>query len=120
MIQVNILGCGSSLGTPVLGCKCQVCTSKDFKNKRSRSALLITKYDEKDNKRNILIDCGFDIKNKLLKSNTTQLDAVIVTHNHADHISGLDELRIFAKPSQALPLYITRESSKKIMSTYQY
>jgi phosphoribosyl 1,2-cyclic phosphate phosphodiesterase len=96
MAQIQILGSGSSLGTPVLGCECGVCKSGDPKNTRLRSAILIS-TDYEGQSRNILVDCGFDIKRQLMRAGVNKLDAVILTHPHADHISGLDELRVFTK-----------------------
>lgn len=120
-MKITILGCGSSLGTPIIGCKCTVCTSKDPKNQRLRSALLIQgNQDGKDI--NILVDCGFDIKRQLLNAGIEKLDAVILTHNHADHLSGLDELRVFSLlyGYKFLPFYMHQESKPKVMATYSY
>jgi phosphoribosyl 1,2-cyclic phosphate phosphodiesterase len=120
-IKITILGCGSSLGVPVIGCKCRVCVSNDPKNQRLRSALLIQSICE-GREVNVLVDCGFDIKRQLLNAGIEKLDAVILTHNHADHLSGLDELRVFSLlyGRKFLPIYMHLDSRLKVMATYSY
>lgn len=122
MLQITILGCGSSLGTPVIGCACGVCTSTDPKNKRLRSAILITNLVQDGSRTNVLVDAGFDIRAQLLKAKVDKLDAVIITHDHADHISGLDDLRVFAPPgsNKTLPVYLTKDTKSRIIPRYQY
>jgi phosphoribosyl 1,2-cyclic phosphate phosphodiesterase len=121
MIEVTILGCGSSLGVPVVGCKCNVCTSTDPKNQRFRSSILITSKLNGETV-NVLVDCGFDIKKQLINAGITKLDAVILTHNHADHLSGLDELRVFSviHGHKLLPFYMHLDSRPKVMASYNY
>ncbi|AVP87159.1 beta-lactamase superfamily hydrolase [Candidatus Phycorickettsia trachydisci] len=122
MLQITVLGCGSSLGTPVIGCKCETCSSSDPKNKRLRSAILITKFHPNDSKTNILIDSGFDVRTQLLRAGVSKLDATIITHDHADHISGLDELRVFSPlgSNKILPIYFTSATGARIIPRYQY
>ena len=121
MIKVTILGCGASLGAPVLGCSCKVCTSPHPKNKRLRSSILISHQTQHETK-NILVDCGFDIKQQLMTHGVTSLDAVILTHHHADHLSGIDELRVFSKLNgkNQLPIYISCDSDDKVSQCYDY
>ncbi len=90
MPELTILGCGSSIGVPVIGCKCDVCLSSHPYNKRRRSSVLISSLTT-----NVLVDFGFDIKYQLLSADISRLDAAILTHLHADHCSGIDELSIF-------------------------
>mgnify|MGYP002344513825 CR=1 FL=1 len=88
MLKIYFLGTGTSTGIPQIGCECEVCTSNDKKNKRLRSSVLVKYADI-----NILIDCGPDIRQQLLTTGVQQLDAVLITHEHYDHVGGLDDLR---------------------------
>lgn len=116
MITLKILGCGSSWGVPVATCKCEVCLSDSPYNKRNRSALLISDEDT-----NVLVDCGFDIRNQLIKYDICRIDAAILTHDHADHVSGLDELRIFKLLHNITPaLYSDGGTLAVIIERYNY
>ncbi|RZK87622.1 MAG: MBL fold metallo-hydrolase, partial [Pedobacter sp.] len=89
-MKVTFLGTGTSQGVPVIACNCEVCTSGDKKNNRLRTSILI----ETDDK-NIVIDSGPDFRYQLLRENVKDLDAVLFTHEHKDHIAGLDDIRPF-------------------------
>ncbi len=91
MTEITVLGSGSSLGVPVVGCDCKTCKSDSPYNKRTRPSILITK-----NHKNILVDFGPDIRNQLLRENIKSLECAILTHDHADHVSGMDDLRVFS------------------------
>ncbi len=90
MIEAVVLGCGTSHGVPVIGCGCAVCTSDSPKNNRTRSGLLLESHSTR-----ILIDAPPELRLQLTRENVSRLDAVIITHSHADHIMGLDDLRRF-------------------------
>lgn len=116
MLKITILGCGSSHGVPVIGCKCPVCISDSPYNKRRRSSILIEKDDVK-----ILVDFGFDIKQQLLDANIDRLDAAILTHNHADHVAGIDNLRIFKHISgRTLTIHTDYDTADAIKERYKY
>ena len=85
---ITITGTGTSQGVPVIGCHCAVCTSTDFKDKRLRSSIHIN-YKNKS----IVVDTGPDFRQQMLKYNVGQLDAVLFTHEHKDHVAGLDDIR---------------------------
>lgn len=87
-MKVTILGSGTSCGVPQIGCSCEVCTSTDPKDKRLRTSALV----EVGGKR-ILIDCGPDFRQQMLRLDFKPLDAVLITHEHYDHVGGLDDLR---------------------------
>lgn len=89
-MNVTFLGTGTSQGIPVIACKCDVCQSVDFRDKRLRTSILIT-VDGK----NLVVDTGPDFRQQMLRENITQLDAVLFTHEHKDHVAGLDDVRSF-------------------------
>ena len=91
-MQIKFLGTGTSTGVPELACHCEVCSSNDPRDRRLRTSALFTIKGK-----NILIDCGPDFRQQMLCSHTEKIDAVLLTHVHYDHTSGLDELRVFCK-----------------------
>lgn len=89
--SVYVLGTGTSTGVPTLGCSCSVCLSNIPKNKRLRSSIVIRTKAGK----NILVDTTPDLRTQLLSNNITDIDSAIITHEHADHTHGIDDLRPF-------------------------
>lgn len=89
-IKVTFLGTGTSIGVPVVACNCAVCKSEDVRDKRFRTSAMLT-----INGRNIVIDCGPDFRIQMLKNNVEDIDAIVFTHGHRDHIAGLDDIRAF-------------------------
>lgn len=89
-IKVTFLGTGTSIGVPVITCDCPVCISPDPRDKRFRTSVMI-----EVNQWTFVIDCGPDFRIQMLRENVTNLDAVIFTHEHRDHIAGLDDVRAF-------------------------
>jgi len=87
-MKIRILGCGSSGGVPLIGCKCAVCTSGNPRNKRTRVSVVV----EHEGTR-VLVDASPDLRQQFLAADLSVVDAVILTHGHADHVHGLDELR---------------------------
>ncbi len=90
-MNITILGCGSSTGVPVIGCRCAVCTSANPKNTRTRASILWTL----DNGKRILVDTSPDLREQALRHDLTTVDSIIMTHAHADHCHGMDEVRSF-------------------------
>jgi len=90
-VKLTFLGTGTSFGIPVVGCSCQVCASSDARNRRGRHGLMV----EQDGRR-ILVDTPPELRLQLLAAGVDSLDAVYVTHPHADHVHGMDDLRIFS------------------------
>jgi phosphoribosyl 1,2-cyclic phosphate phosphodiesterase len=89
-MKVTFLGTGTSTGVPVVACNCEVCSSDDPRDKRYRSSVMLTRGNS-----NIIIDCGPDFRIQMLKHKVKDIDAVLFTHAHRDHIAGLDDIRAF-------------------------
>lgn len=87
-LSLEFLGTGTSQGVPVIGCACPVCTSLSSKDHRLRTAALVRTASG-----TVAIDCGPDFRQQMLRAGVSQLDAVVLTHEHMDHVSGLDDLR---------------------------
>lgn len=90
-MKVVILGSGGSSGVPHIGCKCSVCLSDNVKNKRTRASLYIENQQDR-----ILIDSSPDLRIQALSNDLDKIDGLLYTHNHADHVMGIDELKTFA------------------------
>lgn len=116
-MQLTMLGVGSSAGTPMLGCKCDTCSSSDARNNRTRCSSLI----ELDNGKVILIDTGPDLRIQSLREGLTHIDAVLYTHTHADHLHGIDDLRSFCQIQRSqIPLYGSAEAMAHIKEKFGY
>lgn len=114
---LQILGCGTSTGVPLPGCTCRVCTSGKLQNERLRTSGLI----RLDSGRNILIDASTDLRQQALKWKVSRVDALLVTHPHADHILGIDDLRCFNFVQRAsIPCYGNRSTLDRIRRTFAY
>ena len=87
-MKISILGSGTSTGIPQIGCGCKVCTSSDPKDNRLRASIMIEVNDRK-----LLVDCGPDLRQQLINHRVTHLDGILITHEHFDHIGGLDDVR---------------------------
>lgn len=99
-MKITILGTGTSIGVPQIGCKCEVCTSKDPRDQRLRTSALF-----EENGTYILLDCSPDFRQQMLRIGMDKpLDAVLITHEHYDHVGGIDDLRPFTF-ERSLPLY---------------
>ncbi len=110
--KVSFLGTGTSTGIPMIGCKCNVCTSTNSKDKRLRSSVLI-----QSNTTSIIIDTTPDFRYQMLRTNTTHLDAVLFTHPHKDHMAGLDDIRalnfLTKKPMDIYANSLTEEAVRR-------
>ena len=89
-MKLTFLGTGTSQGVPVIGCRCEVCTSKDPRDNRLRTAAMLEWDDVR-----IVIDAGPDFRCQMLRTGVRHIDAILLTHEHKDHIGGLDDVRAF-------------------------
>lgn len=111
-----ILGSGTSTGVPVIGCDCPVCRSGDPRNQRTRCSVLLI-WDE----RRVLIDTSTDLRLQALRENLRRLDGVLFTHTHADHVHGIDELRVFnLRQSEPIPLYGSPQTVDSLRRNFSY
>jgi phosphoribosyl 1,2-cyclic phosphate phosphodiesterase len=115
-LTLTFLGTGTSHGVPAIGCRCPVCTSEDPRNQRYRCSVLL-QYDG----RSVLIDTATELRLQAIRAGMTRLDAVLFTHSHADHISGLDDLRSFSERQGApIPCYSTAEALDDLRLRFDY
>lgn len=116
-MKITFLGTGTSTGIPVLTCKCEVCRSLDFRDKRLRVSLLI-----QHNNKNIIIDSGPDFRQQALRENLQSLEALVFTHEHKDHTGGLDDVRPFNYLSgiKNCPIYAHPRVLEQLKMEYYY
>ena len=115
------LGTGTSSGIPAIGCSCAVCTSTDPRDTRLRCAAALTFTDAQGQDRVLLLDAGPDLRQQALRARLTRCDAVFFTHNHVDHIFGLDELRRFnATMNAPIDIYADRHTLESLQRVYKH
>ncbi len=111
-----MLGTGTSVGVPMIGCGCQVCIGGDPKNQRTRCSVIFGLPGG-----NLLVDTAPDLRHQLLREKIGHVDAVVFTHEHADHLHGLDDLRLFPfKLGHAVPLYCEEKVRRRIEKAFDY
>ena len=116
MVRLTFLGTGTSTGVPLIHCKCKVCRSTNPRNKRLRASVVVH-----TNGKTILIDPSIDLRQQALRAKLHHIDAVLVTHPHADHIGGVDELRSYNfVQKQTLPMYVHRWSEQELLHRFRY
>ncbi len=115
-LKVTFLGTGTSIGVPVITCDCPVCQSSDPHDKRMRTSVML-----EVNGFTFVIDCGPDFRIQMLRENVNNLDAVIFTHEHRDHIAGLDDIRAFNYVlNKKIDIYGTRQVMESIQTEFPY
>ncbi len=115
-MNIIFMGTGTSHGVPMIACDCSVCTSDNPKNYRTRASILIS-----ENGRNILIDTATEFRLQCIRNNVRRLDAVLLTHPHADHIFGLDDVRRFNwVQKEEIPVYGTEDTLKTVRNIFSY
>ena len=115
-MKITVLGSGTSQGVPIITCDCDVCHSSDVRDMRLRTSILVETKDT-----TICIDAGPDFRYQMLRANVKKLDAILITHEHKDHIGGLDDARplIFVQKSP-MRVYASREAQEEIKREYSY
>ena len=115
-MRITLLGTGTSQGVPVIGCDCIVCKSHNLKDNRLRSSVML----EVDNK-TLVIDTGPDFRQQMLRNNVKDLDAVLFTHHHKDHVAGMDDVRAFNhKWKKVMEIYCTRKTANALHMEFPY
>jgi phosphoribosyl 1,2-cyclic phosphate phosphodiesterase len=115
-MRLTFLGTGTSFGVPQIGCACAVCRSTDPRDKRTRSGAVLEAGDS-----TILIDTPPELRLQLIAAGLSRIDAVVYTHEHADHINGIDDLRIFSvRGRRPLPIYGPGETLERLRTSFNY
>ena len=115
-IRITVLGSGTSVGVPTIGCECRVCRSTVPRDKRLRPSILVS-YEG----HHVLIDTSPDFRAQALRAGFRRLDAILYTHAHADHILGLDDIRPFNYGrSDLIPIYARRDALETIQRVFRY
>ena len=115
-MRLTFLGTGTSFGVPQIGCECPVCRSTDPRDKRTRSGAILQAAGS-----TILIDTPPELRLQLIAGGFSRIDAVVYTHEHADHVNGIDDLRIFSvRQRKPLPVYGPAETLERVRSSFNY
>lgn len=113
-LEIEFLGTGTSTGVPMLRCHCPVCMSSDERDKRLRTSAIVRYQGAR-----ILIDCGPDFRTQMLRASDDNLDAVLLTHIHYDHVAGLDDLRAYCF-ERPFPLYARDDVLRNLHARIPY
>jgi phosphoribosyl 1,2-cyclic phosphate phosphodiesterase len=114
-MKVTLLGTGTSVGVPTVGCDCETCLSDDWRDKRLRTSALI-----EHNGHNIIIDTSTDFRQQALRQGLKQIAAILFTHSHADHCFGLDDARPIMFKHGAIPVFATETTWQGLRRIYSY
>jgi phosphoribosyl 1,2-cyclic phosphate phosphodiesterase len=115
-VKITFLGTGTSQGVPVIACPCPICHSADERDKRLRTSVLI-----EAGRLNLVIDSGPDFRQQMLRADVQRLDALLFTHEHKDHIAGMDDIRAFNYVQQLpMPVYAERRVQEVIRREFSY
>ncbi|HEY1219450.1 MAG: MBL fold metallo-hydrolase [Bryobacteraceae bacterium] len=115
-LKITVLGSGTSVGVPTLGCHCAVCTSTDPRDKRLRPSVLVSYQD-----RRVIVDTTPDFRAQALRARLERVDAVLYTHAHFDHIMGLDDVRPFnLRQKGRVPIYAAPDTMASIQRVFEY
>ncbi len=113
-MKIHVLGSGTSTGVPEIGCRCAVCTSADSRDHRLRASSLFDTGTER-----ILVDCGPDFRQQIMREEFAKIDGVLITHEHYDHVGGIDDLRPFGRFGD-VPLYAEAHTAERLRIQMPY
>ena len=120
-LSLTLLGTGTSAGVPIIGCDCAVCTSADPRDRRDRPGAMVRYRDRAGDERTVLIDTTPDLRHQMLRHRVMRIDGVVYTHNHADHIFGIDDLRRFnAVMREPIDIHAERPVLDGLHQTFNY
>jgi len=114
-LKITFLGTGTSQGVPVIKCDCEVCTSTNPRDNRTRSSIYVQSPEC-----SWVIDTGTDFRAQCLREKVTALDAVVYTHAHTDHIMGFDDLRPFCNPDIVMPIYASKDTMTSLERVFSF
>ena len=115
-IKITLLGTGTSQGVPIIGCDCEVCLSSDPKDQRLRTSVMVS-----EGERNVVIDTGPDFRQQMLRAGIRRLDGLVITHEHNDHIVGLDDIRPFNfRQRFSMPVYASVRVLEELTARFSY
>jgi len=115
-VDFTFLGTGTSQGVPIIGCECAVCMSGDGRDKRLRSSILV-----RTERAQVIIDSGPDFRQQCLRIGLNHLDALVITHEHKDHVAGLDDIRPFNfRSGNDMPVYATEAVQEALKREFHY
>jgi phosphoribosyl 1,2-cyclic phosphate phosphodiesterase len=118
-MRLTFLGTGTSVGVPMIGCDCEVCRSNDQRDNRLRTGLMV-EMTVKDGERRMVIDVSADFRQQALRENIDRLDALLITHCHADHVFGLDDIRPINFRHGPVPVYGSESSWQGLRHIFSY
>ena len=121
---LTVLGSGTSMGVPTIGCDCAVCTSADPRDRRTRPSIMVQWDDAEKQRRTVLIDTTPDFREQAIREHIRKIDAILYTHGHADHILGLDDVRPLSFPrvtgGAKIPLYAGANTAGVLRNVFRY
>ena len=114
-MRITFLGTGTSVGVPMIGCGCATCASDDFRDQRLRTGLMIEHGDHR-----LVVDISADFRQQALREKIERLDALLITHCHADHVFGLDDIRPLNSRQGPIPVYASESTWLHLRQVFSY